>query len=820
MARNLFADVILPLALDGGFSYRVPEEFHSRIAVGMRVEVQFGRKRIYTALVRHLHSDPPTVEAKDILSLLDDHPLVNELQIQFWDWISDYYMCTTGEVMNAALPAGLKPESESRVRLNPGFREWLDLTREEQLIMDVVETAGEITIEKLAASGKERNLMSLIRSLVEKQAIVLNEVFTEKVKQPVAVYVVLNDDWKEEKRFTEVYDALSRAPRQQELLAAFSELSGFFSGGESDSVERSILLRDRTAAALNALVKRGLFRFERRERTAHPEESVRQKPKKLSTAQSKALESIREQHRAMQTVLLYGVTSSGKTELYIHLIRETIRSGKQALYLLPEIALTTQIIARLKNVFGDEVGIYHSRFTDAERVRVYRNLAGLGPDAPYRVILGVRSAVFLPFRDLGLVIVDEEHESTFKQFDPAPRYHARDSVNILAMFHNAKVLLGSATPSFESWYNVKTGKYGLVRLDKRYGDTLLPAVILSDVREATRKKQMQSLFTPLLLDGIREAVGAGKQVILFQNRRGYSNYLWCPSCNYIPRCKKCDVSLTYHKHRHELVCHYCGGAEKVPPHCPDCGDGHFQMKGFGTEKVEDELGLLIPGIRVARLDTDVARSRSSYERIISEFSERKLDVLVGTQLVSKGLDFEHVTLVGILDADSMMNFPDFRAFERSFQLMMQVSGRAGRREEQGKVIIQTGDVAHPVILNMLGQDYERMFEEQMPERKQFSYPPYTRLIRLTLRHQVPSFVDAAALYLAGELKSVFGPRVLGPQPPSAGRRYGLYHQEILVKIERNASFERARQLISGIIGNMANGPVHKAVKVIPDVDPY
>jgi len=730
-------------------------------------------------------------------------------------------MCSIGEVMNAALPAGLKPESESRVRLNPSFNDWISLNRQEQLIMDVIEAEGEITIAKLAASGQEKGKLKLIRSLVEKEAIVLNEVFTGKPKLRLDKHIRITPEWHDEAKLAELLDTLSKAPRQKEILERFIELACLFTADEKVSLERNVVMKSFQAAALKALIKKGileLFALEAGRPVAGGQETRR--AKELSTVQESALDSIRQQFESMQTVLLFGITSSGKTEIYIHLIRDMISKGKQVLYLLPEIALTAQIIERLKNVFGDEVGVYHSRFSDADRVAVYRNLAGLSPGPKYKVILGVRSALFLPFSELGLVIVDEEHENTYKQIDPAPRYHARDSVNILAMYHNARVLLGSATPSFESWYNVKTGKYGHVRLDRRYGEVSTPEITIADIREAARKKQMRSIFSPVLLDSIEETIAGGRQVILFQNRRGYSNYIWCPDCSYIPRCSNCDVSLTYHKYRHELVCHYCGKTEKVPSRCPDCGNTALQMKGFGTEKVEDELSLLIPGIRVARLDTDVARSKSGYEKVLSDFDSYQLDVLVGTQIITKGLDFENVELVGILDADSMLNFPDFRAFERSFQLMLQVSGRAGRRNSRGKVIIQAGDPGHPVLLNVIAQDFEKMFAEQMDERKLFAYPPYTRLIRITLRHKVPSFVDNSALSLSKELKAVFGIRVLGPQPPAVGRRYGLYHQEIMIKVERSASFVRARELIRDIITKQFSEPVHKAVRVSIDIDPY
>ena len=549
------------------------------------------------------------------------------------------------------------------------------------------------------------------------------------------------------------------------------------------------------------------------------EETGLHDPYVLNIEQERALEAIRGIFGDKQAVLLHGVTSSGKTEIYIHLIREQLAQGRQVLYLLPEIALTTQIIQRVRRVFGERVGVFHSRYSDSERIHVYRNLLGLTDEEPYGVVIGVRSAIFLPFRDLGLVIVDEEHEITFKQHDPAPRYHARDSAQVLALFHGARVLMGTATPSFETLHNARSGKYGMVNLSGRFGEAERPAIILADVREATRKKQMVSHFTPQLVGGIGEALKAGEQVILFQNRRGYAHYIICNDCGEIPKCKRCDVSLTFHRESSKLECHYCGYSEPVPSGCPSCGGTAMTMKGFGTEKIEDEISLVFEGIRVGRLDTDTARSGKGYARVISDFEKGRLDLLIGTQMVSKGLDFENVSLVGILDADSMLHFPDFRAFERAFQLISQVSGRAGRRHVRGKVIIQTMDPDHPVIQQICQDDYEGMYREQMEERRLFGYPPYTRVIRISFRHRIPSILDAATSIVGQRLKEVFSTRVLGPQYPPVRKVQNLFVKQLMLKIEREASYERAKELLQQVLHESLDMEVYRAVRVSVDVDP-
>ncbi|MCK4746259.1 MAG: primosomal protein N', partial [Bacteroidales bacterium] len=526
------------------------------------------------------------------------------------------------------------------------------------------------------------------------------------------------------------------------------------------------------------------------------------------------------QARRFAVALLHGVTASGKTELYIRAIRHVLAEGRSAIYLVPEIALTTQIIQRMQEVFGRKVGVFHSRYSDSERVHVYRNLLGFTDDETYNLVVGVRSAIFLPFRKLGLVIIDEEHETTFKQHDPGPRYHARDSAQVLALYHDAKVLLGTATPSFESLYNARTGKFGFASIPSRFGEVERPEIILANTRVATKRKQMVSHFTPQLVEGIREAIQAGEQVILFQNRRGYSNYIVCNDCGDIPKCRRCDVSLTFHRYSGKLECHYCGHKENMPNTCSSCASTSMTMKGFGTEKIEDEIAVVFEDIRVGRLDSDTARSNRGYEKVIRTFEEGQLDVLIGTQMLSKGLDFENVSLVGVLDADSMLHFPDFRAFERSYQLISQVSGRAGRRNKRGKVIIQTMDPDHPVIRYIVNDDFEGLYKEQMEERQVFGYPPFRRMIRISFRHRIPSILDGATDLVGNELKRIFSTRVFGPQYPPVRKVQNHFIKQIILKIEREASYERARELLKEVLAYISANEVYRSIRISIDVDPY
>ena len=817
-----FAEIILPFPINQVFTYLVPEEFHESIRNGKRVIVQFGARKLYTGLVRRTHCNSPEIkELKSILEVLDETALVDEIQMRFWEWMADYYMCSVGEVFKAALPAGLKLESESKIIPDDDF-DPSEIKKEhlENLFYTIQNNPG-LSIQELSKLTGKPNILSDIRKLIDNGAVYLEEKLRETLKIKKEKLISLAEHLINEGELQDCLDKLSKAPKQQQLLSEIIDRSLDPEGNiKKTIIPLSEIRVKHSLAALNALVEKNFLIKGERILNALGETGPKSiEPADLNPAQIASIGSIRNLFLEKEIVLLHGVTSSGKTEIYIHLIREMISQDRQVLYLLPEIALTSQIVNRLRKVFGDQVGIYHSRFSDAERVEVYRRTAGNAANR-YKIILGVRSAIFLPFSKLGLIIVDEEHENTYKQFDPAPRYNARDSSMVLAALHGAKVLLGTATPSVETYANARSGKYGLVSLTERYNKVLMPEIRISDIRDARKRKTMKSVFTPALIDEIYRTIAAGKQVILFQNRRGFSSYIMDETCGWIPKCKLCDVSLTYHKFKNVLECHYCGYTRKIPGSCDNCGSTRISNKGFGTELVEDDIALIFPGIRVARLDLDTSRTRNSYETILENFGNGDVDILVGTQMLSKGLDFENVALVGILDADQMLNFPDFRAFERSYQLMAQVSGRAGRKDKQGKVIIQTVDPDLALIQYVRNNDYEAMFREQISERQAFNYPPFVRMIRITLKHKEFPALQKAAGMLADEMKIVFGKRVLGPQQPLVGRISNYYLLNILLKIEKKSSFEKARRLLADILKEASASDVMSGVRILPDVDPY
>lgn len=820
---TLYAQVILPLAVEGLFTYVVPEALEGKISKGCRVLVSFGKKRVYSAIIYELHHNPPEgFKPKLILETLEEAPLVSGVQLQLWEWMSSYYMCSLGEVMRAALPSGLRPESESRVRLNPQYEDDSVLDSYERLLLEVVKDEGEVSIGDLQLSGITKNPMTILKHLVEKGAVEINEFIRYSPSQKSISYVQFSESYRNEEALHTLLDQLLRAPKQRELVEQMLELTG------TSMLEQAFPLRKKeltilpgAAGAINSLIKKGVLeQFDKEELEKEPGPHQMGQPMfTLNGEQDETLFSIRKQFKDHQTVLLHGVTSSGKTELYIHLIREMLDKGKQVLYLLPEIALTTQIIGRIRRVFGNQVGVYHSRYSDSERVHVYRNLLGLTDEKSYGVVIGVRSAIFLPFASLGLIIIDEEHENTYKQHDPAPRYHARDTSQVLALFHNARVLMGTATPCFETLFNARNEKFGYVELTRRYGNVEVPEMFVADIKQAIKRKQMVSHFTPELMKAMEECLDRGEQFLLFQNRRGYSHYIVCNDCGFIPKCERCDVSLTYHRISGKLECHYCGHKENMPNQCPSCSGTNMSMKGFGTEKIEDELPLIFEGIRVGRLDSDTARSLSKTRKLISNFEEGKLDVLIGTQMLSKGLDFSNVSLVGVLDADQMLHFPDFRAFERSYQLISQVSGRAGRRKSRGKVIIQTMEPDHPVIRFILAQDHNGLYKDQMEERQLFGYPPFRRMIRISFRHKIPSILDGATDLVAKDLKHVFSDRVFGPQYPPVRKTHNYFTKQIILKIEREASFERARELLKETLDQLAANDVFRSVRISIDVDP-
>ncbi len=827
---HLFVDVILPLPLAGLFTYAVPPELQDNIGVGFRVVVQFGSRKIYTALVRKVHSDSDGSRSfKDILSVLDDAPLVKEWQFRFWDWMASYYMCTTGEVMNAALPSAFKLASETRVAILPSYiLDSLPLNEKEfSLVESLYHAKKSIEISRIPRIIEQQKIIPVIKTLIEKGVIILEEEVRVRYKPKKEIFIRLGGPFaSDEEVMKELFDHLEhRAKKQLEILMTFIQLSKFGSDDVLEVRKNELLKKSGcSAAVLDSMIKKAVFEIY--DKPAVQESSL--KPEfspasiTLTDEQNRAIDEIREAWTAKDVTLLHGVTSSGKTEIYIKLIQEILDQGKQVLYLLPEIALTTQIINRLRKYFGGRVGVYHSRFNDSERAEVWKQ-AGTDPIKPVGsqcdIILGARSAVFLPFTNLGLVIVDEEHDSSFKQMDPAPRYNGRDAALFLAHLHGAKSLLGSATPAIESYYNSKQGKYALVELAERFGEMEMPLIRLVNIKDELRRHRMKTHFSTILLDQLAEALKNKEQAILFQNRRGFSLRLECEACNWMPSCRNCDVTLVYHKKSNQLRCHYCGYVAPVPSTCPECHSPGVRMKGFGTEKVEEELGILLPAARISRMDLDTTRSKHAYQNIITSFEEQKIDILVGTQMVTKGLDFDHVSTVCVLNADNMLSFPDFRSEERSFQLMAQVSGRSGRKKKRGLVIIQTYNPAHPIIQSVVKHDYLGMYGYQLGERRKFKYPPFHRLILLKVKHRNPELVNKAASDLAKRLAAVFGNRILGPEYPPVARIMNQYLKHIMVKVEVESSVQNAKSKMLEIITEFYRKPEFHPVRVLIDVDP-
>jgi len=824
---TLFAQVLLPLPVPGYFTYRVPYEMNEEVKVGQRVIVQFGRKKIYTALIRELNQIAPDYAPKYISAILDETPIVTEKQFIFWEWIATYYMCTVGEVMNAALPQGLKLISESQIILHPSFiPDQKVLNENEFLITEALLGRKKITISEVTNLTGLQKTIPLIKTMIDKNLIIVVEELNEEFLPKLITYVRITKDYLEDElKLREAFETLSkRAFKQVQLLMSLINLSQNRGKG-NDEIKQTELLKsvDASIAQLNAMVEKGILEKYQKlsSRLVSAEATNKVSSIEFSESQLTAFNQINSSFEEKEVVLLHGVTSSGKTEIYIKLIEETIKNGKQVLYLLPEIALTTQIITRLQKYFGASVGVYHSRYNKHERVEIWNKVTQkLGiEEPPYKIIIGPRSALFLPFENLGLIIVDEEHDNSYKQFDPAPRYNARDSAIYLGGLHSAKTLLGSATPSIETYYNASHQKYGLVELNNRYGNISMPEILIADIKDATKKKQMHSHFSSFLLKHIDEALENKEQVILFQNRRGFSLRLECDVCNWIPECIRCDVTLTYHKHSDHLRCHYCGYSTKIPEKCPNCGNVKVLMKGFGTEKVEEELAILYPKIRIMRMDLDTTRSKYAYQKIITDFENKAIDILVGTQMVTKGLDFDNVSVVGILNADNMLNYPDFRSPERSFQMMAQVSGRAGRKNKRGKVIIQTYNPYHSVIRDVIDNNYAKTYKDIIQERINFKYPPFYRLIEIRLKHRDYNILNAASAELANKLRAHFGELVLGPEYPMVSRIKNLYIKHILLKTEKTNALGKAKLELKEILDQFNKNRKFTGVSIIIDVDP-
>ncbi len=822
MFSNLYADVILPLPLGNRFTYRVSPAFQASIKVGVRVVVQFGVRKFFSALVYKLHRELPEGEfdLKDIEAILDPEPIVHPAQIILWEWIADYYCCTLGEVYKAALPSALKLESQTKISFNPDFKLSVDLPPEEEALLLMLQDRGQLNIQDVNRFSGKHSAYATIKILLEKNAVLVEEKIAESYRPKTTPFVFLDAQTLTEQKIRQALENLGKAKKQLSLLKTFLSETIYHEEKKTSIAKKELLQKSgANEGTLRSLVEKQILRIEELE-TGRLDFSynLEQKIFDLNQAQQTALEQIEGYPVPGKPILLHGVTASGKTEVYIKLIEEQLTKGKQVLYLVPEIGLTAQLINRLKRAFGDRTGIYHSKFNDAERVETWLNILNRKENS-YQIILGARSAVFLPFSNLGLIIVDEEHENSYKQFDPAPRYNARDVAVVLGQIHKAKVLLGTATPSFESFFNAKTEKYGLVELTQRYQNIELPRIVIADVRKATRQKKMKSVLTPELYDEITSALMKKEQVILFQNRRGFAPYLQCPSCGWIPKCKNCDVSLTYHKHISALVCHYCGHAEPIPSRCGECGSEDIRTKGFGTEKIEEELKLLFPEAKVARMDLDTTRAKRGYDRLIFQLESNQIDILIGTQMVTKGLDFDNVSVVGILDADQLLNYPDFRSYERSFQLIAQVSGRAGRKNRQGKVVIQTSQPMHQVLSDVGGNNFVQLFNRQMAERKLFRYPPYFRLVKVVIKHKNRERLEMAAGQMAVNLKKIFRDRVLGPEYPIIGRIQNWYQKEIWVKLERDARLSNGKRQISEEISRIKSLPNNSGLIVFQDIDP-
>ncbi|MFN3841389.1 MAG: primosomal protein N' [Cyclobacteriaceae bacterium] len=819
-----FAELILPVPVPKFFTYRVPERLNDLIAPGQRAIVPFGDRRILTGIVHSLHRQPPTeYEARYLLELLDEQPAVNAKQLKLFDWMSSYYLCTPGEVMNAALPSGLKLSSESKVQLHPAF-DWnetlFEFTQKEEMLLRQLQN-GALTYSAISRLLGIKTVYSIVKSLVRKEAVILFEEVTEKFKPKTERKIRLTKSFSTNQALHTLFDALSSKPKQEAIILKYLQEIPVLhdeAANKAGISRRKILEGDLSESSLNTLIKHGVFEeFEVVVSRFDDEGATDAFEITLSEEQARARQEIIQSFEKTTTTLLHGITGSGKTEIYISLIKEALESGSQVLYLLPEIALTTQIVQRLKKVFGKSMGVYHSRFSDNERVEVWQGILS----GRFQFVVGVRSAVFLPFDHLGLIIVDEEHDTSYKQQEPSPRYHARDVALIIGQMHHARVLMGSATPSLESYWLANTNKYGLVNLTTRFGEAQLPEIILADLSRDRREKKNKGQFSSTLLKAIEETLQRKEQAIIFQNRRGYSPILNCEDCGWVPRCTNCSVSLTYHQYKNSLVCHYCGYKEQMPGACRSCSSKRLLTVGYGTEKLEEELRLHFPEATIQRMDLDTTRSKSSYEHILSEFESGRTDILVGTQMVTKGLDFERVSLVGVFHADRMFHFPDFRSHERAFQLLTQVSGRAGRKDKPGKVVIQTSQPDHSLLNDVLHHRINEFYTLELADRQQHLYPPFSRLIELIVKHADKKIVHEASVELADRLRSsLAGVKIVGPGEPMVSKIRNQYLMTILIKIPRNSGqLMEIKHTLGQCIYQLQDEKAFRAVRIIVDVDP-
>ena len=813
-----FIDVVLPIPLEKLFTYSINQIEADNLVPGMRVAVPFGKSKIYTGLVHRVHNEAPQAyEAKETDRILDEQPIVNPFQLKHWQWIAEYYMCTFGEVFRSAVPSAFLLESETLILLNTeAVIVDSALEDDEFLVFEALQHQPSLKVHEVSSIVDRKNILPVLNRLIEKNVILLKEEIYEQYKPKLVKYVQLGKEYLSEEKLEALLSDLTRAPKQSQVVLALFQLQAV----SKKPIKVTELEQESGAskAVIKALVDKQILEeyFIRKDRVDYEGDGGDEEVKSLNEFQEKALSDIHKGFEDKKPVLLHGVTSSGKTEVYVKLIEDCINKGKQALYLLPEIALTTQLIGRLQEYFGEKVAVYHSKYNVQERVEVWNNV--LHQKSKAQVVIGARSSLFLPFSKLGLIIIDEEHEGSFKQFDPAPRYHARDAAIVLGNLHGSQILLGSATPSIESYLNANTGKYGLAEIRRRFGNVLMPEIELVDLKEQSRKKRMKGHFSERLFLEIEDALREGEQIILFQNRRGYAPIVECTTCGVSPQCPNCDVSLTYHQYKKQLRCHYCGYHTALPESCQACGSPTLDTKGFGTEQVEKELETLFPDAKTWRMDLDTTRGKHGYEKIITAFEQQEIDILVGTQMLTKGLDFRNVSLVGIMNADSLLNFPDYRAHERCFQLLTQVAGRAGRTQKRGKVIVQSYNPYHQILTQMSSNDYEGMFKEQLYEREQYRYPPKNRIIKITFKHKDYNRLNEAAEWFAKGLRNSLAGNVLGPEYPPVARIRNQYLKNILVKIPKSTSIGGVKKGIKRLEKSFNAIAPYRSVRIIYNVD--
>lgn len=814
-----FAEVILPLSLAKTFTYSISEAEYHYIKKGMRVAVPFGKSKVYTALVVETHQNQPTLyDAKEIHQILDEFPIVTEIQIAHWQWIASYYMCAIGDVYRGAMPSALLLESETVISQKTDvFVDEGVLSDDEFLVYQALQQQSSLKVQDIILILNKKNIFPVIQKLIDKNILVLQEEMLESYKPKLVRYIRLHSKYESNEGLAVLLETLKNASKQKEIVLRYFQLNA--SDKKPITVKKLVEAAGSTSAIVKALIEKEIFEdYYIQEDRVNFTGNSSEKELQLSEAQQNAFSEIKDSFTQKEVCLLHGVTSSGKTEIYIKLIEEYLLTGKQVLYLLPEIALTTQLVGRLRAYFGNKVAVFHSKYNNNERVEVWNQVLQNSEKA--QIVIGARSALFLPFTDLGFVIVDEEHEQTFKQIDPAPRYHARDAAVVLANFHKAKVLLGSATPSVETYFNAKSDKYGLVEIKERFGNVKMPNIELVDLKDKYFRKKMKGHFSDVLIEEITNAVALGEQVILFQNRRGYSPVVECMTCGHVPHCQQCDVSLTYHKHKNQLRCHYCGYSIAKPTHCHSCSSVDLATKGFGTEQIQQELTILFPDYKIGRMDQDTTRGKFGFEKIIDSFKNKEVDILVGTQMLAKGLDFDNVSLVGIMNADNMLYHPDFRAFERSFQMMTQVSGRSGRSEKQGKVIIQTYNPEHNTIQQVTNNDYIGMYNEQLYDRQIYKYPPYFRIIKITLKHRDFDKLKEGAMWLYQVMSQNLNIPVLGPEEPAINRIRNEYIRTIIIKIPTNMSIGVTKKIIQKMLNSFDSVAQYRAIKVSINVDFY